>query len=496
MNDRYAVLVGLSFFDAAVYKWDGRAGCQGCEADVDFMRELLITEGVLADRITTLKSEEATAHAVLSALKSAVGRAGAGDLVIFCYAGHGGQSADLNGDEEKDGKDETLCLFDREVLDDEVGAIWGLLPRDAYGLMLSDSCNSGSIAKAIGGGQRPLRPFLIAERRGAGKRDAGHGGLIQIGAARDGESAQGYYDGGAFTMALRRVAEAGLPRGYSTLCEQIAARLRADGESQQVQYVEWGLVTRAFSGSRPFALPVELPGDRGIDDPEELPDIFEDDNTNPDDDLAESAPRSPRSVWRLADRVAEGQAKLRKREKQLGKKLSDGVRDAMKVTGVVLHQTGFARTNELARYDGITAHFVIAPDGQTSQLHPIDRVLYSANEFNRYTVSIEIVGNFPSVRGRWWSKQAPNHLSRRQVESGKALMAHLRAKYPQLTHVYGHIQSKGVNRGNDPGPDIWCTIAQHAVADLGYIEDPTVHQKYDGLPIPDAWRTRAPDLID
>lgn len=495
MNRQYAVLVGLSFVDAARYSgWDGRSGCVGCEVDVDFARELLTLEGFATADVHVLKSEEATAAAVLAALTAAVRRAQPGDLVVFYYSGHGGHVRDRDGDEQ-DRQDETLCLFDRQVIDDEIGRVWDLLHPNAYAVMISDSCHSASNARAQR--QRP-RPFILRQRSTRSTRGQPSGPLIQIGAARDDQEAEGWLDGGLFTLALAKVAAAGLPNGYAALRDQVQAQidvLSGQRARQEVQYVPWGAVSEVFAGSRPLSLPSRSrrndPGDAEVT---ALPDILEDDDTSPEDDRPDAATRA--GAWVLQNRVAEGQVRLRQRELQLGKPLAKGVREAQKVTGVVLHQTGFARKGSLSVYDGITAHFVVAPDGQTSQLHPIERVLFAANEFNRHTVSIEFVGNFPSARDRWWSKFPANYLSRRQVESGRALLRHLKENYPQLLQVHGHIQSKGNARSNDPGPDVWRTVGMYAIESLGYREDLKIHEAYEGLPIPDSWRERDPRLID
>ena len=44
------------------------------------------------------------------------------------YSGHGGQIEDVSGEEE-DKKDETWCLYDGELIDDEVSLELAALPR-------------------------------------------------------------------------------------------------------------------------------------------------------------------------------------------------------------------------------------------------------------------------------------------------------------------------------------------------------------------------------
>ncbi|MEO5695911.1 MAG: caspase family protein, partial [Burkholderiaceae bacterium] len=84
-------------------------------------------------------------------------------------SGHGGQVPDVDGD-EADGKDETWCLYDGQLIDDE---LYFELSRFATGvriLVLSDSCHSGSVTRERvppppPPGQRPrLMPDAVARR--------------------------------------------------------------------------------------------------------------------------------------------------------------------------------------------------------------------------------------------------------------------------------------------------------------------------------------------
>ena len=60
------------------------------------------------------------------------------------YSGHGGQVPDKNGDETEDGYDETWVLYDRQLVDDELYALWSKFPAGVRVVVLSDSCHSGS----------------------------------------------------------------------------------------------------------------------------------------------------------------------------------------------------------------------------------------------------------------------------------------------------------------------------------------------------------------
>ena len=71
----------------------------------------------------------------------------AGDVFMFTYAGHGSQVPDFNSDED-DGADETLCLFDGMLIDDELYELWSGFADDVRIVMISDSCHSGTVSRA------------------------------------------------------------------------------------------------------------------------------------------------------------------------------------------------------------------------------------------------------------------------------------------------------------------------------------------------------------
>jgi hypothetical protein len=58
------------------------------------------------------------------------------------------------------------------------------------------------------------------------------------------------------------------------------------------------------------------------------------------------------------------------------------VRDIKKVYALVLHQMAFSRGSNPAKYDTVTAHYAILPDGKILQLHPNTAYLWASNGFN------------------------------------------------------------------------------------------------------------------
>ncbi|MGB1256529.1 MAG: hypothetical protein ACPG51_11745, partial [Thiolinea sp.] len=60
---------------------------------------------------------------------------------LMTYSGHGGQIWDQSGD-DPDGKDETLCLFDRQYRDDELNRQLARFTADVKILWISGSLGS------------------------------------------------------------------------------------------------------------------------------------------------------------------------------------------------------------------------------------------------------------------------------------------------------------------------------------------------------------------
>jgi hypothetical protein len=95
---------------------------------------------------TVLMTKKATRAATLAALRKASKSLQPGDFYFLTYSGHGGQVPDTNRD-EPDRKDETWCLYDGQLIDDE---LYLELTRFAAGVrivVLSDSCHSGSVTR-------------------------------------------------------------------------------------------------------------------------------------------------------------------------------------------------------------------------------------------------------------------------------------------------------------------------------------------------------------
>ena len=144
MSKGISLHIGLNRVDSAHYQgWSGPL--TACEADANSIQAIASTRGFST---TSLLTTAATRQRVIDQLKAAANSLSSGDILLLSYSGHGGQLPDLNGDED-DGQDETWCLYDGQLVDDELYALLGLFRAGVRILVLSDSCHSGTVVKMV-----------------------------------------------------------------------------------------------------------------------------------------------------------------------------------------------------------------------------------------------------------------------------------------------------------------------------------------------------------
>lgn len=151
----YSIHIGLNAVDAAHYNgWSGTLAA--CEYDA---RDMTAMAAAMGWRTTTLLTAQATSTTVLDLLRQFAARLRSGDRMLLTYAGHGAQVRDRGGnegDDEADGSDETLVLYDRMLLDDELYAALSRFARGVKVVVVADSCHSGTVLRAAPAqGQRP-----------------------------------------------------------------------------------------------------------------------------------------------------------------------------------------------------------------------------------------------------------------------------------------------------------------------------------------------------
>ena len=99
--------------------------------------------------VSLVLDSQATKANVKTALRGLIHGTNAGDIAVFTYSGHGTQVVDA-GSDEGDPYDEAICLYDGNVIDDELRIILqGIHPQSTL-VVISDSCFSGSVTRIAG----------------------------------------------------------------------------------------------------------------------------------------------------------------------------------------------------------------------------------------------------------------------------------------------------------------------------------------------------------
>jgi metacaspase-1 len=138
----HALNIGLNAVDPRHYGgWSGKLNA--CEADAEDMAAIADEKGY---DVTTLMTKAATRKRVRAEISRAADALDAGDIFLLSYSGHGGQLPDRNSD-EPDAQDETWCLYDGQLVDDELYALYERFAEGVRILVFSDSCHSGSVVK-------------------------------------------------------------------------------------------------------------------------------------------------------------------------------------------------------------------------------------------------------------------------------------------------------------------------------------------------------------
>jgi hypothetical protein len=267
-----ALTIGVNSVDPEHYEgWVGTLNA--CEADADDIHDLVAANGFSCTRLLT---GEATRIAVISTIAAAARQLKSGDIFFISYSGHGGQTPDLNGD-EPDGLDETWCLYDAQLIDDELYALWSSFVPGVRIVMLSDSCHSGSVSRephypgqrgSPGSHLYRAMPRDVAQRvylknqafydpilasRGVGMSLSEVGAsILLISGCQDNQLAEDGTFNGLFTGAMKSVWNGGTYRGsYLTFHKKIG-RLMPPDQSPRISMV--GAFDAQFAAQRPFTI--------------------------------------------------------------------------------------------------------------------------------------------------------------------------------------------------------------------------------------------------
>ena len=172
-----------------------------CVSDAYEWRSLLIGQGF---EVTVITDSDATRENVSETLYDMLARAGSGDVVVFTYSGHGTYEYDYSGD-EPDNYDEALCLYDGNLLDDELRTILDSANNGTHVSCFIDSCFSGTITRAsMTGRPKFMEPVTKAPMTAKPKKrflaDEDMLEVLMTGCDED-EYSYETDEGGAFTQA-------------------------------------------------------------------------------------------------------------------------------------------------------------------------------------------------------------------------------------------------------------------------------------------------------
>lgn len=151
---KYGVVIGIGDYP----KESGWNNING-DKDVDIIVEILNKYNFHKKNIRTLKNQQATKHAIISALESTTKKSTKGDLIYIHFSGHGQLVTDVNGD-ELSGYDQAWIPYDAQknyikgkyegenhLIDDQINELLTKL-KNKIGdngeiLVIVDACHSG-----------------------------------------------------------------------------------------------------------------------------------------------------------------------------------------------------------------------------------------------------------------------------------------------------------------------------------------------------------------
>jgi hypothetical protein len=190
---------------------------QGCVNDVKSMQTLLTeTYGFKPENIRTATNKEVTKTRVQDLHKWLFQDVGAGDQVLFHFSGHGSQIDDRDGDEDSDGVDELLCLYDMDFndpntyfLDDELRKWTQSCPNGVRLTVVLDNCHSGTGTRMLIAPQagKPARPAMVDTKSSISRSMQAKPGTRDLGMREVATVAAESLDLGSKNLVLARYVE-------------------------------------------------------------------------------------------------------------------------------------------------------------------------------------------------------------------------------------------------------------------------------------------------
>jgi hypothetical protein len=290
MSNGFSLHIGLNSFDPTHYGWDGKL--KGCEADARDMGTIAQSLGYSERKM--LLTTEATSARIIGEVVGFAKKLQAGDILFLTYSGHGGQIPD-ESNEEEDKFDETWCLYDRQLIDDEIYRLLGKFRAGVRIVVLSDSCHSGTVTRMrvelAGRKEDELARELSRSAAAVGQEDLGddvrprlaplevtmaayrahkdlysalqsasagaestppQAGVILLSGCMDNQLSLDGPHNGLFTGTLKRVWNGGaFSGGYNLLHQTIVSRMPP---SQTPNLFKVGKVNPTFINQKPFTI--------------------------------------------------------------------------------------------------------------------------------------------------------------------------------------------------------------------------------------------------
>jgi hypothetical protein len=159
----------------------------------------------------------------------------AGDTLLLSFSGHGGQVANPL---EADGKSETLCLYDGQLLDSEIRSVFHVFAPGVRILWIVDACHSGGIDRSISLDRPKLLPVMFRGLQNYKKPEYPtadvKASVAVFGACEEGELA---WDGGSIGNWTESLLST-LPSSVNSYYQRSAM--------QRLTYQDWFTAARQF----------------------------------------------------------------------------------------------------------------------------------------------------------------------------------------------------------------------------------------------------------
>ncbi len=144
----YSIHIGVNKVDQKHY--NGLPDLRAAENDARDMK--MMAEQVFGyQSLGLFVDNDATTDKVLNAISRAGNQCDHGDILLITYSGHGGVIDDIPAAHKKfeELTDQTWCLYNRQLIDDEIFLAFSRIDKEIRILVVSDSCHSGTVTREV-----------------------------------------------------------------------------------------------------------------------------------------------------------------------------------------------------------------------------------------------------------------------------------------------------------------------------------------------------------